>query len=98
MISISLTIGFVNLFFHPNQVYFSIISIKILDIIRQGVLPKAFGKSAEPKYIYNYINAKISLRTSILIKKAAQKIHNVSDSARCSALANSLITYTLHEK
>ena len=32
------------------------------------------------------------------IKKAAQKIHNVSDSARCSALANSLITYTLHEK
>ena len=38
------------------------------------------------------------MRTSILIKKAAQKIHNVSDSARCSALANSLITYTLHEK
>ena len=62
---ISQTIGFVNLFYHPNQVYFSIIIIKILDIIRQGVLLKAFGKSAEPKYIYNYINAKVSLRTSI---------------------------------
>ena len=70
---ISQTIGFVNLFYHTNQVYFSIIIIKILDIIRQGVLPKAFGKSAELKYICNYINTKTSLRTGIKAERSRTK-------------------------
>ena len=31
-------------------------------------------------------------------KEPHKKIHNVPNSARCCALADSLITYTLHEK
>ena len=76
--SISLTIGFVNLFFHPNQVYSSIIIIKILDIIRQGVLLKAFGKKRGAEiYLQLYKCKNFFAHEHIDKKSRTKKIHNV---------------------
>ena len=82
---ISQTIGFVNLFFHPNQVYSSIIIIKILDIIRQGVLLKAFGKKRRAEIYLQLYKCKNFFVHEHIDKKKPHKKYTMFQIRRAAA-------------